>query len=179
MVFLLNFFELYLILLQMIFFHRILHVSFSSMCLKILFFLVANEMLRDALNSNEHQFVFMCLSMALLRHSQFFSEISSLFCIIFFTLCLYSCAYKIKFLNTNSNNNKMQSRTKYDTMEKWRTEQMLLLYIKFVVWKMNQPLLRCNNNRMKKMKKKKWTAQRKKWLAKKNNGETFSVWWAL
>lgn len=86
--------ELYLcILLQMIFsscssnsfiftlfpFQVCIYVCVYESC----FFLVASVMLRDALNSNERQFVFMCLSMALLRHSQFFSETSSLFCIFF------------------------------------------------------------------------------------------------
>lgn len=91
-VFFLNFFaSRTLFFCKWFFFHayRILYVSFSSICLKVLFFLVASVMLRDALNSNEHQFVFMCLSMALLRHSQFFSETSSLFC-IFFSLFAYT-----------------------------------------------------------------------------------------
>lgn len=54
-------------------------------------FLVASMKLRDALNSNERQFEFMCHSMALLRHSQFSLGESSLFFVFFLSLlvCLF------------------------------------------------------------------------------------------
>lgn len=55
---------------------------------------------------------------------------------------------------------------------------MLLLYIKFVVWKMNQPLLRWNNSNTEKKNKKNDEDEDKKMVGDKRNPTVFS-WWAL
>lgn len=116
--FLFNFFELYLILLEMIFSSCASNSSFFV--LRILFLFQVWVCACVWAWYYERQFVFMCLSMALLRHSQFFSETSSFFC-IFLLLTKSNSLTRTTRIRTKATPTAQPKRRK--NMMRWNKEE--------------------------------------------------------